>query len=350
MISDVPVGVFLSGGLDSSIVTAVMTKETSLPVETFSIGFNEKGLNELSYARLTQQYFNCNRNEVIMNAESFNRLPELIEYFGQPHSDSSALATMLLAQEAKKKITVALVGEGADELFAGYGRYFYYRIAKIFNKTGLIPDNMLKARYKRWLGGFKVNLQKKIFTRDFFNDEACKDADADLFDLIDSAGKFEDIDTALFVDSNFFLPYDLLNKLDVASMAYGIEARAPFLDHKLMEFSASLPAEMKLRGSIYKYILREAFKDILPFEITQRKKTGFVVPVQSWFRNELKGTARDILLSSSSRKRGYFNMKAIEDMLDTHISGKFNFGHEIWTLLVFELWQRRFLDENNTGI
>lgn len=206
MISDVPVGVFLSGGLDSSIVTAVMTKETSLPVETFSIGFKEKGLSELSYARMTQQYFNCNRNEVIMNSESFNRLPELIEYFGQPHSDSSALATMLLAQEAKKKITVALVGEGADELFGGYGRYFYYRIARMFNKVRLLPNNMLKARYKRWLGGFKDNLQKKIFVHDFFYDKKRKDADANLFDLFDLADKFKDIDTALFVDSNFFLP------------------------------------------------------------------------------------------------------------------------------------------------
>ena len=346
MISDVPVGVFLSGGLDSSIVTAVMTKETPLPVETFSVGFEERDLNELRYARLVQQYFNCNHNEVIMRAESFNRLPELIEYFGQPHSDSSALATMLLAQEAKRKITVALVGEGADELFGGYWRYFYYRLGNMFNKIGLISNNMFRCRYKRWLGGFKENLQKRIFTHDFFYDKEREDADGDLFYLFTEANKLRDIDAALFVDTRFFLPYDLLNKLDVSTMAYGIEARAPFLDHKLMEFSASLPAKIKLKGFISKYILREAFKNMLPSEITQRKKTGFVVPVQSWFRNELKDAARDILLSSSAKKRGYFNMKAIEEILNSHISGESNFGHEIWTLLVFELWQRKFFDEN----
>lgn len=345
MISDVPVGVFLSGGLDSSIVTAVMTKETSLPVETFSIGFEEKDLNELRYARIIQQYFNCNRNEVIMKPESFQRLPELIDYFGQPHSDSSALATMLLAQEAKKKITVALVGEGSDELFGGYSRYLYFRVGKILNKFGLIQSNMFRHRYKKWMGGVRESLQKRFFTYDFFSDKLRNEADAQFFEIFSESSKFKDIDSALFIDTNFFLPYDLLTKLDVSTMAYGVEARAPFLDHKLMEFAASLPSGFKLKGNITKFILREAFKDMLPPEISQRRKTGFVVPVHSWFRGELKNVARDMLLSSSARKRGYFNMTAVEEMLESHARGESNIGHEIWTLIVLELWHKRFFKE-----
>lgn len=346
MISDVPVGIFLSGGLDSSIVTGVMSQKTQIPIETFSVGFEEHALNELPFTRITQQHFNCVRNEVIMKASSFARLEELIDCFGQPHADSSALATMLLAQEAKKKIVVALVGEGADELFGGYKRYLYYRFGSCLNYFKLLPNGMFMRRYKRWLGGLKDNLQKALLSKDFLF--SCKqyEGDRELYGLLSAGKRFKDIDQALFTDTNFFLPYDLLTKLDVATMAYGVEARAPFLDHKLMEFAASLPPEMKLKGSVHKYILRMAFKQMLPPEIATRKKVGFVVPVQTWFRGPLKEQLKQLLLSQSASSRGYFKAGAVENMIKTHVEGKMNLGHELWALAALEIWHRRFIDES----
>jgi len=344
MISDVPVGIFLSGGLDSSIVTGVMSQKTQLPIETFSVGFQEQELNELAFTRISQRYFNCVRNEVIMKASSFERLDELINCFGQPHADSSALATMLLAQEAKKKITVALVGEGADELFGGYKRYLYYRFGAGLKYFKLLPNGMFMHRYKRWLGGLKENLQDELLTEDFLLNSSQEDSDKELFSLLAAGRKFQDIDQALFTDTNFFLPYDLLTKLDVSTMAYGVEARAPFLDHKLMEFAASLPPGMKLKGLVSKYILRKAFKKMLPPEIVMRKKTGFVVPVQTWFRGPLKEPLRQLLLSQSASKRGYFKPQVVEKMIKAHVEGKVNFGHELWALAALEIWHKRFID------
>lgn len=344
MISDVPVGIFLSGGLDSSIITGVMSQKTQLPIETFSIGFQEPALNELPFTRIIQQYFNCARNEVIMESSSFARLGELIDCFGQPHADSSALATMLLAQEAKKKITVALVGEGADELFGGYKRYLYYRFGLYLNYFKLFSDSMFMRRYKRWLGGFKENLQNEILSKDFLFAYGHRESDKELYALLSAGKKFQDIDQALFTDTKFFLPYDLLAKLDVATMAYGVEARAPFLDHKLMEFVASLPPEMKLKGMVHKYILRKAFKRMLPPEIAMRKKTGFIVPVQTWFRGPLREPLKQLLLSQPASTRGYFKHGAIEKMIKTHVEGKSNFGHELWALAVLEIWHKRFVD------
>jgi len=345
MISDVPVGAFLSGGLDSSIVVGLMSKETSLPIRTFSIGFEEAGYSELPYAGRTQRYFGCSHREIIMKAvDSFNRLPDLVELFGEPHADSSAMASMILSEEAKKAITVTLVGEGADELFAGYKRYQYFRLANYFTKIAPALTQMLHIRYKRWLGGIKPSLERNLFSKGFLGSNKDESSDSELFDLFTKAKNFPDIDKALYADTMFFLPYDLLVKLDTSSMAYGLEARAPFLEHKLIEFVARLSPFIKLKGFESKHILRKAFAGLLPSEILSRRKTAFAVPVNNWFRNELKDSARDVLLSSSAVARGYFNVKVVENLLNRHIKGDANYGNEIWTLLVLEIWHRKFVD------
>lgn len=345
MISDVPVGAFLSGGLDSSIVAGLMSKNTSHPVETFSVGFEEEGYSELEYAHFTQKHFPCRHHEIIMRPNSFERLDELVRLFGEPHADSSALATMLLAEEAKKAITVTLVGEGADEVFAGYNRYGYYRIGRHISNIAPFFDAFLKKRYKRWLGGSGDSALQDILSEEFMNTGKKDAPDSELFKLFDESGNYKDIDTALYIDTGFFLPYDLLVKLDVSTMAYGLEARAPFLDHKLMEFAATLPVGMKLKGDRSKYILRKAFSQLLPQKVLDRRKTSFCVPVNRWFRGPLKDKIQDILLSRQAMARGYFNRKGIERFIGRHIQGKGELGQEIWKLAVLELWHRIFIDE-----
>ena len=346
MMSDVPLGAFVSGGLDSSIIAGLMSRFASAPIETYSMGFEEKGFSELPYARIVQSKFGCKHHEIIMRPASFDSLTKLVEHLGEPMADSSALATMLLAEEAKKSIKVALVGEGADELFAGYGRHIYYRIFNILR--GLpFSEALLKYKYKSWLGGLRPSLINGLFTEDFRRSLKRADVDHELSGLFSSTRNFKDIDTALFLDTMFFLPYDLLIKLDAATMAYGLEARAPFLDHKLIEFAATLPPSLKLKLFRSKRLLRNAFRELVPPEILNRKKTGFVVPVHNWFRNPLKDGARDILLSSNAKKRGYFNIPAVENILKRHIANRGNFGHEIWALLIFEMWHNIFIDENH---
>ena len=209
----------------------------------------------------------------------------------------------------------------------------------------LLPNGMFMRRYKRWLGGLKDNFLKALLSKDFLFSCKQHESDKELFSLLSAGKKFQDIDQALFTDTNFFLPYDLLTKLDVSTMAYGVEARAPFLDHKLMEFAASLPPGMKLKGLVSKYILRRAFKQILPPEIIKRKKTGFVLPVQTWFRGSLKEQLRQLLLSQSASKRGYFKPGSVENMIKAHLERKMNLGHELWALAALEIWHRRFIDE-----
>jgi len=353
MISDVPLGAFISGGLDSSIVVGLMSSFSNIPVKTYSIGFEYRELNELPYSKIVANHFHTEHHELVLRYDSIQYLPALIENFGEPHADSSALPTYMLSLLAKNDISVTLVGEGSDELFAGYNRYFLY---KIFQYLEYLPSPLKKAfnisieeRYKKWIGVFFDSIKNEIFTKEFLEQEDNNQADAELFKIISDAKKFEGIDSALFIDTMFFLPYDLLVKIDVSTMSHSLEARAPFLDHKLVEFIASLPANWKLNGMRFKYILKEAFKELLPTEIINRKKTGFIVPVNYWFRNELKDYIRDILLSSRARERGYFNSTGVERLLNNHIDGKGNYGHQIWTLLVFELWHSIFINNNRGG-
>lgn len=376
LISDVPLGAFLSGGVDSSAVVALMSRFSNRPVKTFSIGFQEESFNELKYARIVAKLFNTEHQEYIIKPDALEILPKLVWHFNEPFADSSAIPTYYLSKMTRKEVTVALNGDGGDESFAGYERYaadkianMYRFIPKIIHQNIVTPfiqklpestrkkdfvRNLKKftkaggfsqeRRYASWMSIFDNNLKDKLYSKDFRN----RLKDTDSWDYICSIYRQSDaanfIDRILFVDIMTYLPGDLLVKMDITSMANSLESRSPFLDHKLMEFAASIPPSLKLKGITTKYILKKAFSKILPKEILYRKKQGFGVPVGSWFRNELKDYAYEVLLSKNYVKWGYFKEEAVKRILDEHVSGKFDHGHRIWSLIVLEQWHKIFMD------
>lgn len=376
MISDVPLGVFLSGGIDSSAVTAVMSRLSGKPVRTFSIGFEDKSFDELRYARLVAEYFNTEHEEHIIKPDALKVLPELIERFGEPFADSASIPAYYLSKICRVNITVALSGDAGDELFAGYDRYvanklavYYCNLPNFFRKNIFmayllrkLPETTAKKdlvhrirrfitadyrspekRYAYWMSLFNNELKESLYSSEFKNQLKDIDSNAYLLDVYRQSTTGDFIDSMLFVDMMTYLPNDLLVKADITSMANSLEVRSPFLDHKLVDFSAAIPSGLKLRGLHTKYILKKALGGVLPKKILARKKAGFGVPVGNWFRNELKGYAYEILLTSRCVKGGYFLKGAVKKILDEHSSGMRDYGDHIWSLLNLELWYRRFI-------
>lgn len=376
LISDVPLGVFLSGGIDSSAVVALMSKVLNRPVKTFSIGFNEASFNELRYARIVAKAFSTEHKEYVVTPKALDILPKLIRHFGEPFADSSSIPEYYLSELARKDVTVALSGDAGDELFAGYDRYaanklagYYSLFPRLFRnrisrflekfpestaKKGIIKrikrftnagDLPKEKRYAAWVSVFDNMLKGKIYSprmrERLGNIDSC-DYILDAYSKSDAA---DFIDSTLFVDTMTYLPNDLLVKVDIVSMANSLEVRSPFLDHKLVEFAAQIPSSLKLKGLTTKYILKQALRKLLPKEIIQRRKEGFGVPVSRWFQNEIRDYTYNLLLSKPSIERGYFRPEAIKEMLNEHASGKIDHGQRIWVLLNFELWHQAFIDK-----
>lgn len=376
MTSDVPLGAFLSGGIDSSAVVAIMSRLSNQPVKTFSIGFEDESFNELKYARKIAKLFNTDHHEYIVKTDALEVLPKLIWHFNEPFADSSAVPTYYISKMTRQKVTVALNGDGGDESFAGYERYVANKIAKLYGNIPLgifkdvivflaekLPESTRKksiiknlkrfikaanfskeVRHTCWMSIFDNKMKSNLYTQDLKN----KLEGINSYDFLMNTYKQSDtedfIDSTLFVDVMTYLPYDLLVKIDIASMANSLEARSPFLDHKLMEFAASIPSNLKLKGITTKYILKKALAKVLPKETLYRNKSGFGVPIGSWFRNQLKNYAFEVLLSEKSIKRGYFKKESVKKLLDEHISGKADNGHRIWSLINLELWHQIFID------
>jgi len=377
LISDVPLGAFLSGGIDSSTVVALMSGIMKEPVKTFSIGFKEEKYNELGYARMIAEKFRTDHTEFIVEPKAVEILDKLVWHYNEPFADSSAIPTYYVSKLAREHVTVILNGDGGDENFAGYGRYKANQVSGFMHSFvplplarlvyplvrliphGKDPDNFFwrlkrflqeytntpELRNAQWLCHFTTEMKEDIYTDDFL----CRFANTDSFELIlNRCGEAEAdsfVDRVLYADVMMYLPDDLLVKVDVASMANSLEARSPFLDHEFMEFAAGIPAEMKLKGLTTKYILKEALRNILPDEVLFREKMGFGVPIDYWFRNELKGMVYDTLLSEKAVSRGYFKKESIKKILDEHVSEKWNWHNHIWNLLMLELWHRMFIDE-----
>jgi asparagine synthase (glutamine-hydrolysing) len=377
LISDVPLGAFLSGGIDSSTVVALMSGIMKEPVKTFSIGFKEEKYNELGYARMIAEKFRTDHTEFIVEPKAVEILDKLVWHYNEPFADSSAIPTYYVSKLAREHVTVILNGDGGDENFAGYGRYKANQVSGFMHSFvplplarlvyplvrliphGKDPDNFFwrlkrflqeytntpELRNAQWLCHFTTEMKEDIYTDDFL----CRFANTDSFELIlNRCGEAEAdsfLDRVLYADVMMYLPDDLLVKVDVASMANSLEARSPFLDHEFMEFAAGIPAEMKLKGLTTKYILKEALRNILPDEVLFREKMGFGVPIDYWFRNELKGMVYDTLLSEKAVSRGYFKKESIKKILDEHVSEKWNWHNHIWNLLMLELWHRMFIDE-----
>jgi asparagine synthase (glutamine-hydrolysing) len=375
LISDVPLGAFLSGGIDSSAVVAIMSRLSAQPVKTFSIGFNEQSFNELKFSRIIAKLFHTDHHEYMVKPDLIDILPKLIWHFNEPFGDPSAIPTYYLSKMARNEVTVALSGDGGDESFGGYQRYAANRL---FNLYCLIPHNLRRIialalrvlpestrkkdfvkrlkrftaatdfsrelRYAYLVSLFDSGLRDRLYTQDFKTRLNGMEAGDYICDAYSHADTGDFLDSTLHVDVLTYLPNDLLVKVDIASMANSLEVRSPFLDHKLMEFAASIPSNLKLKGMTCKYILKEALAKVIPPKILQRQKCGFGVPIGSWLRGELKDYACEILLSNTCLRRGYFRDTALKGMLDEHISGRIDHGHRLFSLINLELWHRIFID------
>ncbi|HWP46789.1 MAG TPA: asparagine synthase (glutamine-hydrolyzing) [Candidatus Limnocylindrales bacterium] len=368
--SDVPLGAFLSGGIDSSIVVGLMAKLSHRPVKTFSIGFEEINYNELAYARCVAQRWNTDHHEFIVKSDIFPILPKLARHHGEPHADEASVPTFYLSQMTQTYVTVALNGDGGDENFAGYARYRGNQIAHWIHRipgggrtlkllTPILPDSpdpksplrrlqrfltgihpSITERYSRWVGYFSEMEKDRLYKGDLRELLTKRRPEAWLESLFEEVKDLDPVEASMAVDVQSYLPFALLVKVDITSMANGLEVRSPFLDHEVMEFVAKLPSQMKLRGRTPKYLLKVAFKDILPTEISRRRKMGFGVPVGEWFRGPLRQWLSDTLLSQRSFIGECFKLQEINHLLTQHLDRQVDHSLKLWNLLMLELWYR----------
>jgi len=382
MISDVPLGAFLSGGIDSSIIVALMSELSEKPVKTFSIGFDHDEYSELPFAKEVARAYGCDHTEFIVTAEMAEVLPKIAWHYGEPYADASALPSYYVSRETRKAVTVALNGDGGDENFAGYIRYFAMRAARYFD---LVPQPLRKLT--RWGAEFlpekdapisllwkaKRFLRSAVFTDEprrhlkmicFFSEEDKKglyspamlsamgvgedllpSAPEKFFEEVYALGAGEDfVNRMLFMDFRTYLPDDLMVKMDIASMANSLETRSPFLDHEFVETVFRMPGDWKLKGLRgHKWILKRAFEDKLPDMIRRRGKMGFGIPLGPWFRGRLKSYWEEQVLSPDAVSGCYFNREAVETLWHQHQTAKRDHGYRLWALLMLELWHRQCL-------
>lgn len=370
LMSEVPLGAFLSGGIDSSAVVALMSQESSEPVKTFSIGFEEQDFSELHHARRVAEHVGADHHEFIVRPDALEVLPTLVKHYGEPYADSSAIPTYYVARETRKHVTVALNGDGGDEAFAGYERYAAMSLAEKYHRlpailrgsvlervTGYIPTSETRRsrfrdvkrfmqaaplpkvdRYLRWVTVFDAAAKQDLYSNEFYQETSPSKVGDLLEPWLAQANGSGIVDAALLADIMTYLPNDLLVKVDIATMAVSLEARSPFLDHHVIEFAASLPENLKLRGLTTKYLLKRMLKRLLPAENLGRRKMGFGVPLGHWFRGRLQPFLRETLLSEQALQRGLFKPEAVSRLVELHTRGERDYAHQLWTLLMLELW------------
>jgi asparagine synthase (glutamine-hydrolysing) len=370
MISDVPLGAFLSGGVDSSTVVAIMSRLSSQPVRTFSIGFKEEAFNELDYARQVAARFHTEHHEFIVEPDAIDILSTLVRVYDEPFADSSAIPTYYVSQLSRQFVTVALNGDGGDELLAGYGRYALAATDRLADRWLSGPARArlgaLVAGLPAGLGRIRNRLERVLapFSRAYLSricyfSPAEKQAlyspefaglvrSEDSYDLLlrwfEAAQASDLLDQLLSVDTGSYLPDDLLVKVDRATMAHSLEGRSPLLDHHLLEFAATLPVGMKVRNGTSKYLMKRAMRGLLPDAVLDRPKMGFGVPIDQWFRGKCRDYIRDVLLSAKARARGYFSSRAVEKVIDAHQRMEGNFGYRLYALLMLEQWHHEYHD------
>ena len=365
LISDVPLGAMLSGGFDSSTVVALMSRLMDRPVKTFSIGFPEKDFSELAYARQVAKHLGTDHHELVVEPKAVELVEQLMGYFDEPFGDPSAVPTFLVSQLARGSVTVALSGDGGDELFAGYDRYLEARRQQAFDllPQGLrqkvlmplsasLPYSMygknylrriaLKDGFERYMDAAMVPLpvKQQLLSREFQSQIGSLDASAALRQAVPNGRTHSLLDRIVYLDTKSELPGDILTKVDRMSMGNSLEVRVPILDHKVVEFAARLPMHYKLRGQTTKYLFKKAFGNLLPPAILTRPKMGFALPLQHWFARDMRDFLRDTLFDSRARTRGYFNESFVDELAREHESGRRDNSYMLWRLLALEIWHR----------
>jgi asparagine synthase (glutamine-hydrolysing) len=372
LISDVPFGAFLSGGLDSSTIVALMSQFLSRPVRTYSVGFDGTGeeFSELPYARLVAKKLQTDHHEVLIRPTHLIEHAEKVAWhLDQPLAEFATLANYMVAELASRDVKMVLTGEGGDELFAGYARYagerlapFFHRIPNVAKSLALTASAHLPglrrqklalyalsqddeaARFVNWFPLYNTELKRALLSEDL--KESLQDCSTNSVfeELLTRTNATDPLNRMLYVDTKLWLPDLLLARGDKTSMAVSLEARVPLLDHKLVEFAASLPQNMKLKGLARKYLLKKVSSRWLPPEIIHRKKQGFPMPLSLWLRNEARSFVRDVLSPSALRRRGLFNPSFVEKLIQQHENGFADHSSLLWGLMSMELWQRVFMD------
>ncbi len=367
LVSDVPVGVLLSGGIDSSLLTALAAAESGYQVSTFSIGFEESSFDELAQARLVAERYGTDHHELILRPDAVDLLPRLVEAFDEPFGDSSALPTYLVSQLASGTVKVVLSGEGGDELFGGYYTYVADRLAPRVGRAApflrplveLLPSSSEKVSFdykaKRFVRAAHLppverhHAWKEIFSPDAQEQLLSSSRTTDPLDVYraryaETEGA-EELARLQDLDLGIYLVDDLLVKTDRASMAHSLETRVPFLDPVVAELALALETRKKVRGFSKKRLLRRAAGPLLPSEIIRGRKQGFSIPVAAWLRGDLASFARDVLAPETIERQGYLDAGAVTRVLEEHISGKEDLSRQIWGLLSFTLWFDRYARE-----
>jgi asparagine synthase (glutamine-hydrolysing) len=372
LVSDVPLGAFLSGGIDSAIIVGLMSQLQSDPVETCSIGFDDKGYDELPLARVTASRHGCRHHDFVVEASSPERIGELCDYYDEPFADHSALPTYVLSRLARSKVTVALTGDGGDECYGGYDRYRAMVLSEKLRRIGILKQfarmkfwqrlstgqlRSMRKRVKRFITGLTLPPHQRYLNWIcLFNPDRIKElCDADLIARQDSPPEWDryaddfsqaesSVIAAMRTDLLHYLPGDLNVKTDRASMATGLELRCPFQDHKVVELASTLPENWKIKGGTGKFILRRAFDDIIPAEVRRQPKRGFGLPVGQWFRESWREILMDTVLSPRALQRGYFDGHAVRNLVEENDRGQDDHGHRLWALLMLELWHRKYID------
>ena len=375
LISDVPLGAFLSGGVDSSAIVALMSRLGAAPVKTFSIGFQNAVFDETRYARMVAERYETDHQEFIVEPDAAAVIPRLVWHYGEPFADPSMIPTYYVSELARQKVTVALNGDGGDEAFLGYPRY---SACRVLSRLDVLPHSLrhtagaaiarlpapLKARYERRLNALAGLLrsadtrpsQRYAFMITYFMDYQKREGYAEAMESFLDGSALDKLDAyfaeapnlvtgANWADIHTYLPDDLMVKVDVASMAHALETRSPLLDHVFMEWAAGLPYSMKMAGGETKAIFKRAMEPYLPHEVLYRKKMGFGCPVGDWLRQDLREMAHDVLLSSAASARGIFQKAYVERLLAEHVSNRVQHDTRLWALLMLELWFRMWVDQ-----
>jgi len=381
LMSDVPLGAFLSGGIDSSSIVALMSRVMDRPVKTFSVGFKEASYNESEYARTVAEFYGTEHHEFILEANALELTEKLFGILDEPFGDFSIFPTYLVSKMARQHVTVSLSGDGGDELFAGYDTYIANRMANAYahvprflhkgivapllnmipptaKKKGLInrakrfseglrlPDDLA---HTRWMIFLQAAEKQKLYSADMLSSLNNFDSYGFIRNYFKEAKTEDSLNQQSYVDIKSYLVDDILVKVDRMSMATSLEARVPFLDHRVVEFSATVPSYLKLQRKTTKYLLKKAMADYLPPDILTRSKEGFSIPIKNWIKHDLKDLMMEVLSPGKIKREGFFESTFVEQLKNEHLSGKENHSHRLWAMMVFGIWQDYFLRNGETS-